>query len=152
LDSFGVLNFSFVFISITYFQCMKMLDLVHSVTFSFSFPKCIYILYLTLVRSKLKFSSVWNVISSTGNNKLERIQQKFSVLCFNFFFPRVNQIYNYILEPLRLNISHNKSYHLLRSSLFKFSLDHNCVFLFLDRLVLELPLVISEKFLSSLFL
>jgi hypothetical protein len=40
-------------------------------------------LYFTLVRSKLEYAYVvWNSITTTDANKLERIQQKFAALCY----------------------------------------------------------------------
>jgi hypothetical protein len=43
-------------------------------------------LYFTLVRSKSGYASVvWNSITSSEANKLERIQQRFVALCFNRF-------------------------------------------------------------------
>jgi hypothetical protein len=67
-------------------QCIKLLGLVRTLTFSFSSLDCLYMLYFTLVRSKTEYASVvWNSITTTDANKLERIQQKFAVLCRNLF-------------------------------------------------------------------
>jgi hypothetical protein len=55
-------------------------------------------------RSKLEYgSAVWNSITTTDANKLERIQQRFSALCFNRFFPQVNYSYSLALEQLKLH-------------------------------------------------
>jgi hypothetical protein len=44
---------------------------------------CLYVLYFTLVGSKLEYASVvWNNIMSTDANKLECIQQRFASVCF----------------------------------------------------------------------
>jgi hypothetical protein len=40
---------------------------------------------------------------STDANKLESIQQKFAVLCFNHFFPEVHYCYSFDLEELKLH-------------------------------------------------
>jgi hypothetical protein len=62
-----------------------------------------FILYLTLVRSKLEcVSIVWNSITSTDATQLEIIQKNFAVLCSNRFFPYVSYIpvYTLALEQL----------------------------------------------------
>jgi hypothetical protein len=47
-------------------------------------------LYFTSVKSQLEHASVvCNYISTTDDNKLERILQKFEALCYNRFLPRV---------------------------------------------------------------
>jgi hypothetical protein len=76
----------------TYFHSViKLLELVRTLTFSFSSLDCLYMLYLTLVRSKFEYASVvWNSIMTTDANKLERIQQKFAALCYNRFLPHVH--------------------------------------------------------------
>jgi hypothetical protein len=66
-------------------ECMKLLWSLCSILYRFSSLGC---QYFTLVRSRLEYASVvWNSITSTDANKLERIQQKFSSVCFYFFFP-----------------------------------------------------------------
>jgi hypothetical protein len=49
---------------------------------------------------------------STNANKLECIQQEFSAICFNNFFPYVHYSYAYALEHLKLHTSHKRRYHL----------------------------------------
>jgi hypothetical protein len=74
-------------------QCIKLLGL-----------GSLYILYCTLIRSKLEYTSVvWNSAMTTDANKLERIQQKFSALYYNHFLPQVHCTYCNALEYLNLH-------------------------------------------------
>jgi hypothetical protein len=67
----------------------------------------------TLVRSKLEYAMVvWNSITSTDTNKLERIQQKFASFCFYRFSPYVPCTYTDALEKLSLQSLRKRRHHL----------------------------------------
>jgi hypothetical protein len=73
---------------------MKSLGLVCSVTYSYNFSslECtrMFILYFTLVRSRVEYASVaWNSITSTDAKELERIQQKFAAVLNAFFLKSI---------------------------------------------------------------
>jgi hypothetical protein len=55
---------------------------------------------------------VWNSITSTDGNKLERIQQEFAALCLNRFFPQVGYGCDLALEHLKFHTVHKRRYHL----------------------------------------
>jgi hypothetical protein len=94
-------------------QCIKLLGLIRSATFNYSTLECMFVLYLTLVRSKVEYASVvWNSITSTDANKLERIQQKFTAICFKRFFPQANYCYDFALELLNLQTLRKRRYHI----------------------------------------
>jgi hypothetical protein len=48
-------------------------------------------------------SVVWNSITSTDANKLERIQQKFVALHFHRFFAQEHYSCSFVLEELKLS-------------------------------------------------
>jgi hypothetical protein len=78
---------------------MKLLGLIRSIVFRSSSLDCLYVLYFTLDRSKLEHASVvWNSITSTDANKLERIQQKFAFVGFYRVSPHVPYFYTPALE------------------------------------------------------
>ncbi|PNF38213.1 hypothetical protein B7P43_G13470 [Cryptotermes secundus] len=87
--------------------------LIGSITYRFSSLECLYVRYFTLVRPKLEYASVvWNSITSTDANKLERIQQKFASVCFYRLFPRISYTYTYALEKLSLQSLRKRRHHL----------------------------------------
>jgi hypothetical protein len=57
-------------------------------------------------------SVVWNSITSTDAIKLERIQQKFTSVCFYPFYPQVAYNYTVALEKLGLHSSRKGRYYL----------------------------------------
>ncbi|PNF27531.1 hypothetical protein B7P43_G02896 [Cryptotermes secundus] len=94
-------------------ECIQILGLIRSIIYRFSSLECLYVLYFTLVRCKLEYASVvWNSITSTDANKLERIQQKFASVCFYRFFPHISYTYAYALEKLSLQSLHKRRHHL----------------------------------------
>jgi hypothetical protein len=68
--------------------------------------------YFALVRSKLEYVSVvWNSVTNTDSNKLERIQRKFAALCHNRFFSDMDYHYSYMLDKLKLQTLHTRRCH-----------------------------------------
>jgi hypothetical protein len=75
-------------------HCVKLLGLVHSVTFNLLFLECVFIIYFTLIRSDVEYASaVWNSITSTDARDMERVQRNFAGLSFNCFFPQFDYSY-----------------------------------------------------------
>jgi hypothetical protein len=94
-------------------HCIKMLGLIRSVTYNYSTLECMLVLYFVLVRSKVEYAPVvWNSITSADANKLERIQKKFTALCFKCFFPQVNYRHGLALEKLKLHTLQKRRHHL----------------------------------------
>jgi hypothetical protein len=57
-------------------HAMKLLRLIHTLTFPFSTTDSLLMLYFALVRSELKYAPVaWNSVTFTDSNKLERVQR-----------------------------------------------------------------------------
>jgi hypothetical protein len=93
-------------------ECIKLLGLICSITLRFFSLDCLYVLYFTLVRSRLEYASVvWNSITSTGANKLERIKQEFASGCFCRFCPNVPYSYSFALEKLSLHFLRKRRHH-----------------------------------------
>jgi hypothetical protein len=67
------------------------------------YSEYVHRLYITLVKFKLEYASVvWNSTTST-DDKLELIQQRFAALCLNHFFPQAHYCYSLALEELKLH-------------------------------------------------
>jgi hypothetical protein len=72
---------SIIMLTIYILSVLSCLDLVLSVTFSFSSVECLYTFCYTLIEPKLEYASlVWNSIMSTDADKLESTQQKLAAL------------------------------------------------------------------------
>jgi hypothetical protein len=85
-------------------HCIKLPGLVRRTTFTFSSLECMHGLITLVTRSKLEYASVaWNSMASTDCNKLVRIQQRFSTLSLNRFFPQVHYCNSLDLEELKLH-------------------------------------------------
>jgi hypothetical protein len=99
---------------------MKLVGLIRSITFRFCSLDCLYVLYFTLIRSKLEYASVvWNCITSTDVSKLERIQQKIASVCFYSLFLYVPDSHIFSLEKLSLHHLRKRILHLDALLLFR---------------------------------
>jgi hypothetical protein len=62
-----------------------------------------------LVRSELEYASfTWNSVTITDSNKPERIQRKFTVLCYKRFFQDMQYHYGNLLKEINLLTMHNR--------------------------------------------
>jgi hypothetical protein len=79
------------------------------ITYSVSTLNNLLILYLTLVRPQLQYTSiVWNSKRFTDAKKLERSQRKFVALCQNCFFTYDNVTYEDFLKIMKLRTLHKR--------------------------------------------
>jgi hypothetical protein len=86
-----IANLIFIVMSIFYSHALKLLRLIHTITFYFSTLDSLLRLYFALVRSKLEYASfAWNCVMITGSNKLEHIQRKIAAHCHS----RLSKIWN----------------------------------------------------------
>jgi hypothetical protein len=89
-----------------------LLGLIRRATFNFSTLECMLTLYFTLVRPKVEYASVvWNSVTSTDANNLERIQRKFMAICFRRFFHKVDYSYDSALDQLNLHTLEKRRHH-----------------------------------------
>jgi hypothetical protein len=98
---------------ILFSHTIKLLGLIRIIAFYFSTLDSLLMLYIAIIRSKLEYGSiVWNSITNTDSNKLERIQRKFAALCHNRSFQDVYYHYNNILDKLNLQTLHVRRRHI----------------------------------------
>lgn len=91
---------------------LSCLDLVLSVTFFFSSVECLYTLYYTLIDPKLEYATlVWNSITSTDADKLERTQQKLAALCLLRLSTYPPELC-FVLEYVKLDTLSKKNYYI----------------------------------------
>jgi hypothetical protein len=95
-------------------QGLKMLGLIRHITSSFSTLRSPLVLHSSLVRSKREYASVvWNSITSTDYDKLERNRRKFAALCYaRFFSNAITSKYEDILDRLNFLPLHARRRHL----------------------------------------
>jgi hypothetical protein len=113
--------------------------------------KYVYIIfYPSYVKCKYA-SVVWNSITSTDANKLERFQQQFSILCLNCFCPPVHYSCAYALGQLNCSSYEKEVSSWCALPCSKFTFIRNSVHLFCKMSVFEVMLGISETFLCSTY-
>ena len=72
---------------------LKMLPLIHALTYCFCTVDCLLLLYFILIRSKLEYTLPACNITTTNANKPECAQWQFAALSFSQFFSPIP--YNY---------------------------------------------------------
>jgi hypothetical protein len=73
-------------VDFVYSQTLKILGLIHFITYNFFSLGSLVVLYIALIRSNLECASVvWNNLTTTDSNRTANIQRKFSNLCYRFF-------------------------------------------------------------------
>jgi hypothetical protein len=91
--------------------CSKLLGLMCSITFTFSSVDCLYVLYFTLVRSKLEHASVdWKSVTSTMPTCLSASSR--SLRPFLPFFTHILYSYDFSLEKLSVHSLRKWRHHI----------------------------------------
>jgi hypothetical protein len=96
-------------------QVIKLLGLIHNITFSFLTLDSLLTLYLAVVRPKLEYASiVWNSVTSPDAKKLEHIQRKIAVVCYNRLLSADSNGYGYanVCQVLNLHTLHERRHQL----------------------------------------
>lgn len=87
-----------------YYYVIKLIYLIHKITFSFPIIGSILIPYFALVKSKLEYSSVaWNSAKIADSSKLEHVLWKFVARCHYKVFQDIEYQYDNLLENFKLN-------------------------------------------------
>jgi hypothetical protein len=100
-------------VDFVYSQALRTLGLIRYVTYIFSSLDCLVVLYNSIIRSKLEYSSVvWINLSLTDSNKIETLQRKFANICYLLFQAYFLRNYNSILNSLNFRTLHSRRRHL----------------------------------------
>jgi hypothetical protein len=82
---------------------------------------------LVLLLCILFAAAYWNYVTATDANRLERIRQEFTALCFKLSLPHVHYNYTNVLVQLKLHTYIKRGINMMYSSLFEFTLVTNSV-------------------------
>jgi hypothetical protein len=67
-------------------EALKLLGLTRCIIYHICSLGSLKVLYVTLIRSKLEYASVFrDKLTVADSNKLENIQRKFTNLCYNIY-------------------------------------------------------------------
>jgi hypothetical protein len=101
-----------ILIIILFSECIKLLGLIRSMTFRYSSLDCFYLLYFTLVKSKLEYASaVWNSYHAHWCQQAWAHLAEVSVLLYRFP-PHVPYSYTSVLQKLGLHSLRKRRHHL----------------------------------------
>jgi hypothetical protein len=93
-------------------RALKLLELIRTITFSFSTSGSLLKPYFAFLRPRLhSASATWNSVTITDSNKLERIQRKFAAVCHTRFSQDMEYHYDNLLERLNFLKLYNKRRH-----------------------------------------
>lgn len=122
----SALRFDF-HVSHVYSTCMRMFGLICRISIGFHDFRSLIALYYSLVRSRLEFAStVWNCLTKTQSECLERIQQKLVRVVYDRFHNRV-WYFNYDNLLSKLDMISLRKRRLIRDLTFFYKIVHGTV-------------------------
>jgi hypothetical protein len=101
-------------VDLLYSQARRTSGLIRFIAYIFSSLDSLVVLYIALIRFKLKYASVvWNKLTLTDSNKTEYIKIKFANLCYYHFFQfGLLRNYDSILSDLNFRKLYSRRRHL----------------------------------------